>query len=147
MRIRCCTWKTSRTTHRPLHTPDIMSTQSKKRANLAVPYVPLVMRPRDDITGFVATGLPMIAMFLKIKIVGWASLLITLQSWLNETADSTGDGQPAWFKVIMSLAGLFVCYMDLLFPGKSLASMITSSAAPSGAVTTRLTMAPRATIA
>ncbi|KAK9321134.1 hypothetical protein V1517DRAFT_327312 [Lipomyces orientalis] len=125
------------------------SSNSKKRANLCVPYVPMELKSREDVSSMMSSTLPMVAMFFRNKLIGWSALLITIQSWLNETEASNSDSsQPGWLKVVMSFAGLMVCYMDLFFPAQSIMGAISSSTSGSGgSVTTRLSMAPRATAA
>ncbi|KAK9378945.1 uncharacterized protein V2V93DRAFT_374591 [Kockiozyma suomiensis] len=124
------------------------SSASKKRANLCVPYVPLaVPASSDEISGLLASTLPMVAMFLRNKLIAWSAVLVSVQSWLNETESSRSDSQPGWIKLIMSLAGLVVCYMDLFFPAKAFGGALSGviGGGDSSAVTTRLSMAPRAT--
>ncbi|KAK9385384.1 hypothetical protein V1515DRAFT_608469 [Lipomyces mesembrius] len=124
------------------------STNSKKRANLCVRYVPMQLKSRDDVSSMMASTLPMVAMFLRNKLIGWSALLMTVQSWLSESeASSNESAQPGWLKVLMSFVGVIVCYMDIFFPAQSIVGAISSGTSGSGAVTTRLSMAPRATTA
>ncbi|KAK9241135.1 hypothetical protein V1525DRAFT_393790 [Lipomyces kononenkoae] len=125
------------------------SGNSKKRANLCVPYVPMEIKSREDVSSMMASTLPMVAMFLRNKLVAWSALLVTIQSWLNESEASSRDStQPGWLKVLMSFVGLTVCYMDLFFPAmRAVGSISGGGGGSSGAVTTRLSMAPRATSA
>ncbi|KAK9455985.1 hypothetical protein V1511DRAFT_496221 [Dipodascopsis uninucleata] len=125
-----------------------MSSASKKRANLVVPYVPLPAKAQDDIQAFmsqaVTSTVPMVAMFLRNKIIAWSALLIAIQSWLNESEASAAENStPGWLRVVMSLAGMMVCYMDLIIVPKAFTA---SSGGVSGdVVTTRLSMPSRAT--
>ncbi|KAK7205248.1 hypothetical protein BZA70DRAFT_279415 [Myxozyma melibiosi] len=124
------------------------SSASKKRANLCVPYVALeAPAPSDEISGLLASTLPMVAMFLRNKLIAWSAVLVSVQSWLNETEASRSEAsQPGWIKLVMSLAGLVVCYMDLLFPAKAVNGALSSiTGRDASAVTTRLSMAARAT--
>ncbi|KAK9460999.1 uncharacterized protein V1516DRAFT_674715 [Lipomyces oligophaga] len=122
-----------------------MSSQ-RKRANLCVPFIPLPLKAPDDISSMLATTLPMVAMFLRNKLIAWASLLVTLQSWLNENEsndEESSGGSPGWLKVVMSLAGLLVCYLDLFVPAGNIVGTFSSSS-NDAVITTRLSMAPRA---
>ncbi|KAK9469374.1 hypothetical protein V1512DRAFT_256098 [Lipomyces arxii] len=122
------------------------SVGSKKRANLVVRYVPLELKSKEEITGIIGTVLPMAAMFLRNRIIAWGALLVAIQSYLNETeAQARESSQPAYLKVMMSFAGLLVCYLDLFFAGGGLGSLGGLGGTVASATTTRLTMAPRAT--
>ncbi|KAK9366965.1 hypothetical protein V1509DRAFT_627842 [Lipomyces kononenkoae] len=124
------------------------STNSKKRANLCVPYVPIEIKSREDVSSMISSTLPMVAMFLRNKLIGWSALLVTIQSWLNESEASNKDAtQPGWLKVLMSFVGLLVCYMDLVVPARVIGGGSFTGSGSSTAVTTRLSMAPRATSA
>ncbi|KAK9496266.1 hypothetical protein V1508DRAFT_408150 [Lipomyces doorenjongii] len=119
-----------------------------KRGNLCVRYVPMELKSRDDVSSMMATTLPMVAMFLRNKLIAWSALLMTVQSWLSESeASSNESAQPGWLKVLMSFVGVIVCYMDIFVPAQSIVGAISSGTSGSGAVTTRLSMAPRATTA
>ncbi|KAK9475791.1 hypothetical protein V1514DRAFT_339012 [Lipomyces japonicus] len=121
------------------------SSSSKKRANLVVPYAPVEPKKKEDVSALLSTTLPMVALFLKNKLVGWSALLVAIQSWLNETEDSQ-PAQPGWIKIILSISGLLVCYMDVLLPKSNFATVLSGGGAPSsGAVTTRLSFAPKPT--
>lgn len=51
----------------------------------------------------------MAAMFTRQKSIGWASVILALQGWLNETPAAVEAGkQPAFFAVGMSLMALFI---------------------------------------
>lgn len=77
-----------------------------------------VPKPNTSAGTALTQNLPMVAMFLRNKPVAWATLLLAVQSWLNEPliADPADESQPAAFRVLFALVALLVAYMDLFFP-------------------------------
>ncbi|EDK46538.1 conserved hypothetical protein [Lodderomyces elongisporus NRRL YB-4239] len=64
----------------------------------------------------------MAAMFMKNKVLSWASLFLAVQSYLNEPvnkpeADAKEQQQPAFFRILFAFVAIGTCYMDLFFPG------------------------------
>lgn len=64
------------------------------------------------------SSLPLAAMFLRNKVLSWASFFTTLQAWLNEPKTIKSDAQPAWLSVLMAVVSILSCYVDLIFPHK-----------------------------
>ncbi|EAW09217.1 uncharacterized protein ACLA_034200 [Aspergillus clavatus NRRL 1] len=53
--------------------------------------------------------MPMAAMFTRNRMIGWVSLVFSLQSWLGETPDQKKSAStPAYMSVLMSLMALVV---------------------------------------
>lgn len=79
-----------------------------------------------SLTGMVNQTMPMAAIFLKNKFVAWLSLLQSVHYYLNTDEESlamnksrSGNSaldQPPLVKIAMSIIGLAVCYMNLVFP-------------------------------
>ncbi|KAG5367913.1 hypothetical protein CJU90_0094 [Yarrowia sp. C11] len=113
----------------------------KRRAELCVPYVHVVDK-QNDAQSFITTSLPMAAMFLRNKLMSWTALFTAITAYMNEPlikpTQSDGASQPAWLSVLVSLVGLFTCYMDLAFPsqGRKLAAQHAASATASSASST-----------
>lgn len=74
--------------------------------------------------------------FTRNKIIGWTSVLFSVQQWLSETpAQKENSGSPAYFSVGMSLLAVGVAYMPLFLPpnmGKAGAGTGTGAPAPAG---------------
>lgn len=81
----------------------------------------------------------MAAMFLRNKLMSWTALFTAITAFMNEPlikpTKSEGSSQPAWLSVLVSLVGLFTCYMDIAFPsqGRKLASQAASATAGTAA--------------
>ncbi|KAG7697941.1 hypothetical protein KL930_000003 [Ogataea haglerorum] len=60
----------------------------------------------------------MVAMFMRNKPLAWSSLLLAVQSYLNEPLIKApnDDAQPAIFKIVFAVIGVLISYMDLVFP-------------------------------
>ena len=55
--------------------------------------------------------------FTRNKMIGWTSVLFSIQTWLAETpAQKEAAGSPAYFSVGMSLLAVGVAYMPLFMP-------------------------------
>jgi len=55
--------------------------------------------------------------FTRNKMIGWTSVMLSLQSWLSETPAQTEKAStPGYFSVGMALMGLGVAYMPLFMP-------------------------------
>ncbi|KAG9247405.1 translation initiation factor SUI1 [Calycina marina] len=83
-----------------------MSSQRKdmRRSDLIVPYqAPVAKESSGDIAGTMGSTLPMAAMFMRNKYVGWVSLVFAMQNWLGESSETKKtSSQPAIFSVGMS---------------------------------------------
>ncbi|KAL8826788.1 MAG: hypothetical protein Q9191_003587 [Dirinaria sp. TL-2023a] len=82
-----------------------------RRPDLVIPYVDLSKDKDDkgDMSSTMASTLPMAAMFTKNKMIGWASLVFAIQTWLAETPEQTRKaGTPSYLSVGMSLMAVAV---------------------------------------
>ena len=79
----------------------------------------------------------LLQIFTRNKIIGWTSVLFSMQQWLSETpAQKETASQPAYFGVGMSLLAVGVAYMPLFLPpqmGKGGAAGGTGTGAPAAA--------------
>ncbi|KAF2773814.1 hypothetical protein EJ03DRAFT_69647 [Teratosphaeria nubilosa] len=89
-----------------------------RRQELIIPYTaPEDQKENADIQSTMASTLPMAAIFTRNKMIGWTSVLFSLQSWLSETAEQkAATTTPSIFGVGMSLLSLGVAYMPLFLP-------------------------------
>ncbi|CAI4830180.1 CLN_G0056280.mRNA.1.CDS.1 [Saccharomyces cerevisiae] len=79
-----------------------------------------------SISGVVNQSMPMAAIFLRNKFIAWFSLIQSVHYYLNTDEDiivaykenkaPSPMDQPPAIKLFMSLIGLCVCYMNLVFP-------------------------------
>ncbi|TID30642.1 hypothetical protein CANINC_000797 [Pichia inconspicua] len=84
-------------------------------------YVHVVAENKLVATDFVSTNLPMAAMFLKNRMLAWASLFFAVQSYLNRPIiKRPGDeSQSPSFRILFALIALVTSYLDLIFPAMS----------------------------
>ncbi|QLL31364.1 hypothetical protein HG536_0B02270 [Torulaspora globosa] len=87
--------------------------------------------------------MPMVAMFLRNKFIAWFALIQSVHYYFNtdpeeaSAAAASNKGsmdQPPLMKVLLSVVGLVVCYMNLVIPQPPMApskAAETTSAAPS----------------
>ncbi|KAJ4140131.1 hypothetical protein NW768_001484 [Fusarium equiseti] len=93
-------------------------TKDPRRSDLIVPYQePKSSGESTDISSTMSTTLPMAAMFTRNKLVGWASVVFSIQSWLGESEDSKkNSATPGYFSVGMSIMALVVTYLPIFLP-------------------------------
>ncbi|CAJ0547754.1 uncharacterized protein FTOL_05229 [Fusarium torulosum] len=93
-------------------------TKDPRRTDLIVPYQePKSSSESSDISSTMSTTLPMAAMFTRNKLVGWASVVFSIQSWLGESEDSKKNSTtPGYFSVGMSIMALAVTYLPMFLP-------------------------------
>ncbi|KAM5457179.1 hypothetical protein McanCB49686_003021 [Microsporum canis] len=91
-----------------------MAQKDMRRADLVVPYeAPPVKKTDGDISGTIASTMPMAAMFTRNR----SSLVFTLQTWLAESEDQKkASTTPAYMSVFMSAMAVIVTYMPLFLP-------------------------------
>ncbi|KAK3900841.1 hypothetical protein C8A05DRAFT_35503 [Staphylotrichum tortipilum] len=93
-------------------------TKDMRQPDLVIPYQE--PPPKGDSVEFQSTlssTLPMAAIFMRNKYIGWAAVVFSLQSWLGESEDSKkGNSTPGYFAVGMSLMSLLVTYLPLFLP-------------------------------
>ncbi|KAL2209106.1 hypothetical protein CC79DRAFT_1332333 [Sarocladium strictum] len=97
-----------------------MAPQQKdmRRPDLIVPYMePPAKEGEADMGSTISTTLPMAAMFMRNKFVGWAALVFSVQNWLGESEDSKKKAATSGiFSVGMSALALAVNYMPMFIP-------------------------------
>ncbi|EZF11827.1 hypothetical protein H112_07055 [Trichophyton rubrum D6] len=95
-----------------------MAQKDMRRADLVVPYeAPPIKKTDGDISGTIASTMPMAAMFTRNRMIGWSSLVFTLQTWLAESEDQRkASTTPAYMSVFMSAMAVIVTYMPLFLP-------------------------------
>lgn len=96
----------------------------------------------------------MAAMFMKNKILSWASVFLALQSYLTEPvnkapSEKDAGGQPPLLRLAFAFISLATCYLEFVFPSTSqtlkspLAESVTDAAAT--AVSTAASIVSEAT--
>ncbi|KAL2866017.1 translation initiation factor SU [Aspergillus lucknowensis] len=80
------------------------SKKDMRRLDLAIPYVdPPKDKSDADMTGAMSSTMPMAAMFMRNRMIGWVAFVFSLQSWLGETAEQKRTATtPAYMSVLMS---------------------------------------------
>ncbi|KAH8703878.1 hypothetical protein BGW36DRAFT_423423 [Talaromyces proteolyticus] len=94
------------------------SKKDMRRADLVIPYVdPPKEKSETDMGGAMSTTLPMAAMFTRNRLIGWVSVVISVQNWLAESPEQAKNAAtPSYMNVFMSLMAMGVTYMPLFFP-------------------------------
>ncbi|KAK0703467.1 hypothetical protein B0T26DRAFT_624523, partial [Lasiosphaeria miniovina] len=89
-----------------------------RRPELIVPYQePVAKGEGGDFGSTLSSTLPMAAIFMRNKYIGWAAVVFSVQSWLGESEESQkSSGTPGYFSVGMSLMSLMVTYLPLFLP-------------------------------
>ncbi|KAF2723602.1 hypothetical protein K431DRAFT_301509 [Polychaeton citri CBS 116435] len=89
-----------------------------RRDDLIVPYVePEKEKNEGDMQATMASTLPMAAIFTRNKMIGWAAVIISVQTWLSEgPAQKATQSTPGYFSVGMALLSLSVTYVPLFMP-------------------------------
>lgn len=69
----------------------------------------------------ISQSLPMAAMFMRNKMLSWASVFLSVQSYLNEPVNKpesadTAAQQPPLLKLLFAIISLGTCYIDIIFP-------------------------------
>ncbi|KAL2269625.1 hypothetical protein VTJ83DRAFT_1809 [Remersonia thermophila] len=89
-----------------------------RQADLVIPY----QEPpaKGDVVEFqstLASTLPMAAIFMRNKYIGWTAVIFSLQSWLGESEEAKrSTSTPGYFNVGMALMSLLVTYLPLFLP-------------------------------
>ncbi|CAI5760551.1 unnamed protein product [Candida verbasci] len=109
----------------------------KAREDLIIPYKHIPAKVRKDAGGnVIAQSLPMAAMFMRNKMLSWAALFLSVQSYLQEpinkpeVANDDSASQPAILRVLFAFISVLTCYMDIVFPSSNPAFKKSVPAAP-----------------
>ncbi|KAK3330495.1 hypothetical protein B0H66DRAFT_64567 [Apodospora peruviana] len=89
-----------------------------RRPDLIIPYQePAAKGDSSEIQSTLASTLPMAAIFMRNRYVGWAAVVFSIQSWLGESEESKKNSStPGYFSVGMSLMSLIVTYLPIFLP-------------------------------
>ncbi|KIV83085.1 hypothetical protein PV11_05143 [Exophiala sideris] len=89
-----------------------------RRTDLVIPYVEPKEDKAADFSSTFSSTLPMAAMFMRNRMLGWFSLLSALLNWLGETPaqKQSSAGTPAYLTFGMALLAVAVTYMPLFLP-------------------------------
>ncbi|CAI8508465.1 hypothetical protein ACO0OL_000570 [Hanseniaspora opuntiae] len=63
--------------------------------------------------------LPMVSLFLRNKVIAWASLVIYWYLFLQEQDSGNAAGDSAMIDLLSCSVGLLACYIDILMPMES----------------------------
>ena len=94
------------------------SKKDQRRIDLIIPYQePGAKKDASEFSSTLSSTLPMAAIFMRNRYVGWASLVYSVQNWLGESEESQkNQGMPGYFSVGMSLMSLVVNYLPIFLP-------------------------------
>ncbi|KAJ9155457.1 hypothetical protein NKR23_g2036 [Pleurostoma richardsiae] len=89
-----------------------------RRPDLVIPYQePAAKGETADMSSTLSTTLPMAAIFMRNRFVGWAAVVFSVQSWLGESEEAKkNNSTPGYFSVGMSLMALLVTYLPMFLP-------------------------------
>ncbi|KAK4041742.1 protein Asterix [Parachaetomium inaequale] len=89
-----------------------------RQPDLIIPYQePAAKGDNVELQSTVSSTLPMAAVFLRNKYVGWAAVVFSLQSWLGESEETKkSSSTPGYFNVGMSVVSLLVTYLPIFLP-------------------------------
>ncbi|KAK1758598.1 hypothetical protein QBC47DRAFT_145892 [Echria macrotheca] len=89
-----------------------------RRADLIIPYQePAAKSDSAEFGSTLSSTLPMAAVFMRNRYVGWAAVVYSVQNWLGESEDAKkSNSTPGYFTVGMSLMSLLVTYLPIFLP-------------------------------
>ncbi|KAK5660678.1 hypothetical protein OQA88_12042 [Cercophora sp. LCS_1] len=89
-----------------------------RRPDLIVPYQePSSKGDGAEFGSTLSSTLPMAAVFMRNRYVGWAAVVFSIQNWLGESEDSKKNGTTGGiFTVGMSFMSLLVTYLPIFLP-------------------------------
>ncbi|KAL2142512.1 hypothetical protein VTI28DRAFT_1069 [Corynascus sepedonium] len=89
-----------------------------RQPDLIIPYQePAAKGENPEFQSTISSTLPMAAVFMRNKYIGWAAVFFSLQSWLGESEETRkSNGTPGYFNVGMALTSLLVTYLPLFLP-------------------------------
>ncbi|KAH8886727.1 hypothetical protein GQ53DRAFT_827701 [Thozetella sp. PMI_491] len=93
-------------------------TKDPRRPDLIIPYQePAGKGDNVEFQSTLSSTLPMAAIFMRNKYIGWAAVVFSMQSWLGESEDSKkSQSTPGYFSVGMSFMALLVTYLPMFLP-------------------------------
>lgn len=92
-----------------------------RRPDLAIPYVHRPDVAKDLPSSVMFRTLPMVAMFLRSKVLAWAGLFLCVQAYLSQPADSSANEDALTLgHIATGVMGVAISYMDFVFaPGRA----------------------------
>ncbi|KAH6630377.1 hypothetical protein B0J18DRAFT_100248 [Chaetomium sp. MPI-SDFR-AT-0129] len=89
-----------------------------RQPDLIIPYQePAAKGDNVEFQSTISSTLPMAAIFLRNKYIGWAAVVFSIQSWLGESEETKkSSSTPGYFNVGMSLVSLIVTYLPIFLP-------------------------------
>ncbi|OIW31392.1 hypothetical protein CONLIGDRAFT_643370 [Coniochaeta ligniaria NRRL 30616] len=80
------------------------SSKDVRRPDLIIPYQePAASGDSSDFSSTLSSTLPMAAIFMRNRYIGWAAFVFSVQSWLGESEESKKNSStPGYFSVGMS---------------------------------------------
>ncbi|KAL2015052.1 hypothetical protein VTK56DRAFT_6424 [Thermocarpiscus australiensis] len=89
-----------------------------RRPDLIIPYQePAPKGESVELQSTLSSTLPMAAIFMRNRYIGWAAFVFSVQSWLGESEETKkSNSTPGYFSVGMSLMSLIVTYLPIFLP-------------------------------
>ncbi|KAK0509893.1 hypothetical protein JMJ35_007287 [Cladonia borealis] len=80
------------------------SKKDMRREDLIIPFRDQSSKEADnDVAGTMASTLPMVAMFTRNKMIGWAAFVFAVQTWLAQTPEQAKKaGTPGYLSAAMA---------------------------------------------
>ncbi|KAI0476162.1 hypothetical protein GGR56DRAFT_674653 [Xylariaceae sp. FL0804] len=104
----------------PTMEPNTVEPKTDMRCeDLIVPYQapPAKAGENVEFSSTLSSTLPMAAIFTRNRLIGWASVVFSVQAWLGESEETTrSTSTPGYFSVGMSVMALAVTYLPLFLP-------------------------------
>lgn len=111
------------TDNKPAFDPLRDETLAVRYIHRAIPNKHLSLN-NQSFRGPITKLLPMISLFLRNKVIAWASLVIYWYLFLQEQESSIQSADSALIDLLSCSIGLLACYIDIMMP---LESHFTSS--------------------
>ncbi|KAM7209645.1 protein Asterix [Naviculisporaceae sp. PSN 640] len=94
------------------------SKKDMRRPDLIIPYQePVAKGETGELQSTIASTLPMAAIFMRNRYVGWAAFVFSIQTWLGESEESKkSSSTPGYFSVGMAFMSLIVTYLPIFLP-------------------------------
>ncbi|PSR83814.1 hypothetical protein BD289DRAFT_461164 [Coniella lustricola] len=94
------------------------SKKDMRRPDLVIPYQePVAKSDSADMGSTLSQTLPMAAIFMRNRYMGWAAVVFSIQNWLGESEYSkSSSSSPGYFSVGMALMSLVVTYLPMFLP-------------------------------
>jgi hypothetical protein len=112
------------------------SRKDMRRSDLVIPFQepPPKTETAGDFASAINSALPMAALMMRNKFVGWAAIVLSIQNWLGQSQDAKRAATtPAYVPVLMSVVSLIVTYMPLFMPPPNQLGKGTGTEAPAPA--------------